>query len=190
MKLVEALPAGGQVAIADDPLAPLGMVVYDNSLVADDLLRQCAEELIARGLRLGGVVQSNQRCEGRRKCDMYLRDLLSGEEVLISLDRGNGARGCRLDPDAFQRINHWAARALSEGVDLLFLNKFGKEEAQGRGFRDVMAETLICGVPVLAGVSGLNLPDFLAFAGDVGTRIEPNRDSVLRWCMAAVESRA
>lgn len=169
---------------------PLGIVVYDDSLAADNLLAESASVLAASGYRLGGVVQSNPHRQGRRKCDMYLRDLLSGEEILISADRGNEARGCRLDPAAFARVGLWGERALAEHVDLLIVNKFGKEEAQGRGLRPLIAEAMIAGTPVLIGVSGLNLADFLAFAGDTGTHLAPERDAIVSWCRGAIKQRA
>lgn len=121
---------------------PLGVVVYEVGHEAGNILAWAADDLAASGYRLGGVVQSSVHRPGRRKCDMYLRDLSSGEEILISFDRGNGARGCRLDPAAFARAGLWGERALVEGVDLLILNKFGKQEAQGRGFRPLIADAL------------------------------------------------
>ena len=169
---------------------PLGVVVYDDSLEADNLLAQVAADLAASGYRLGGVVQSSVHRPGRRKCDMYLRDLSSGEEILISFDRGNEARGCRLDPAAFTRVSAWGERALAEGVDLLILNKFGKQEAQGRGLRPLIAEALIAGIPVMLGVSTLNLHDFVEFAGDSGTRLTPDRDTVVAWCRSAIRQKA
>ena len=165
---------------------PLGVMVYENSGEADDVLAQVAAVLAAEGYRLGGVVQSSVHRPGRRKCDMYLRNLLSGEQVLISLDRGNEARGCRLDPDAFARVSLWGEQALAGGIDLLVVNKFGKEEAQGRGLRTLIAEALIAGIPVMLGVSSLNLQDFEAFAGEAVQRLPPQSETILAWCRAAV----
>jgi nucleoside-triphosphatase THEP1 len=169
---------------------PLGVMVYDNSLEGDALLTQAADGLAAEGYRLGGVVQSSVHRPGRRKCDMYLRDLMSGEEILISLDRGNEARGCRLDADAFARVGLWGERALAAGVDLLVINKFGKEEAQGRGLRPLIAEALIAGIPVMLGVSSLNLDDLLAFAGAAAVRLPPGCEAIMAWCRAAARRRA
>lgn len=166
---------------------PLGAVVYDDGLAADDLLGQVAAALSAEGRRLGGVVQSSVRRPGRRKCDMYLRNLVSGEEILISVDRGNEARGCRLDADAFAHVSSWGEQALAEGVDLLVVNKFGKEEAQGRGLRALIAEALLAGTPVVLGVSTLNLPDLEAFAGEEAARLPPEREAILAWCRTAVK---
>jgi hypothetical protein len=168
----------------------LGITVYEDGLEADNLLARCATDLVAFAYRLGGVVQSNLHRRGRRKCDMYLKDLLSGEEILISSDRGNEARGCRLDPAAFVRIGAWGERALVENVDLLVLNKFGREEAHGRGLRPLIADALIAEIPVLTAVSRRNLADFLAFAGGSSTRLPSDREAIVAWCRTAIKRRA
>lgn len=181
-------PCGNRAAAAPAGALPLGVIVYENSMGADGLLAQAATSLAAQGYRLGGTVQSSVHRPGRRKCDMYLRDLLSGEEILISLDRGNEARGCRLDPDAFARVSLWGERALAAGVDLLVVNKFGKEETLGRGLRPLIAEALIAGIPVVLAVSSLNLPDLEAFAGEAVERLPARQEAILAWCRTAVKA--
>lgn len=171
-------------------LSRLGVVVYDDGLFADALIAQCATALIASGYRLGGVVQSNPHRDGRRRCDMYVRDLLGGDQVKISFDRGNEATGCRLDPDAFARVDAWVERAVLERVDLLIINKFGKEEARGRGLRPIIADALIAEIPLLIGVSTLNLCDFESFVGDSATRLSPDIEALTAWCRNAIEHRA
>jgi nucleoside-triphosphatase THEP1 len=174
----------------DLDLRPIGVVAYDDGLVRDALIAQSAAALLASGYKLGGVVQSNPHREGRRRCDMYVKDLLGGDEVKISLDRGNEARGCRLDQDAFARIDAWIERAVLEHVDLLVINKFGREEVHGRGLRGVIAEALIADIPLIIGVSTQNLGDFLAFAGDSAVRLKPEIENVTAWCRNAIERRA
>jgi nucleoside-triphosphatase THEP1 len=168
----------------------LGIVVYDDGPFADALIARCAAALATSGYRLGGVVQSNPHREGRRRCDMYVRDLLDGDEIKISLDRGNEARGCRLDPDAFARIDAWVERAMLERVDLLIINKFGKEEARGRGLRPVIADALIAEIPLVIGVSTLNLCNFLSFVGDSAKRLRPDVEAITAWCRNAIEREA
>ena len=171
-------------------LSQIGVVVYDDGLFSDALIAQCAAGLAASGYRLGGVVQSNAHRRGRRRCDMYMKDLLGGDEIKISLDRGNEARGCRLDPDAFARIDAWVERAVLERVDLLIINKFGREEAHGRGLRPVIAEALIAEIPLVIGVSTQNLCDFLTFIGDSATRLRPDIEAITAWCRNAIERGA
>ena len=175
---------------ANPDLSQIGVVVYDDGLFGDALIAQCAAGLVASGYRLGGVVQSNAHRRGRRRCDMYVKDLLGGDEIKISLDRGNEARGCRLDPDAFARIGAWVERAALERVDLLIINKFGKEEARGRGLRPVIAEALIAEIPLMIGVSTQNLCDFLTFVGDSATRLTPDIEAMTAWCWNAIEHGA
>jgi hypothetical protein len=121
---------------------------------------------------------------------MYVKDLLGGDEIKISLDRGNEARGCRLDPDAFARIDAWVEHAVLERVDLLIINKFGKEEAHGRGLRPVIADTLIAEIPLVIGVSTQNLHAFLTFVGDSAARLRPDIEAITAWCRNAVEHGA
>jgi nucleoside-triphosphatase THEP1 len=168
----------------------LGIVVYDDGLFADILIVRCAAALVASGYRLGGIVQSNPHRDGRRRCDMYVKDLLGGDEIKISFDRGNEARGCRLDPGAFARIDAWVERAVLERVDLLIINKFGKEEARGRGLRPVIADALIAEIPLLIGVSTQNLRNFLTFVGDSATRLKPDIEAITAWCRNAIEHGA
>jgi nucleoside-triphosphatase THEP1 len=171
-------------------LSQTGIVVYDDGLFNDALIAQCAAGLVGLGYRLGGVVQSNPHRRGRRRCDMYVKDLLGGDEIKISLDRGNEARGCRLDPDAFARIDTWIERAVLERVDLLIINKFGKEEAHGRGLRPVIAEALIAEIPLVIGVSTRNLCHFLTFVGASATRLKPDIEAITAWCRNAIERGA
>ena len=121
---------------------------------------------------------------------MYVKDLLGGDEIKISLDRGNEARGCRLNPDAFARIDAWIERAVLERVDLLIINKFGREEAHGRGLRLVIAEVLIAEIPLVIGVSTRNLCDFLTFVGDSATHLKPDIEAMTTWCRNAIERGA
>ena len=175
---------------ANPDLSQIGVVVYGDGLFRDALIAQCAAHLVASGYRLGGVVQSNAHQRGRRRCDMYVKDLLGGDEIKISLDRGNEARGCHLDPDAFARIDAWIERAVLERVDLLIINKFGKEEVHGRGLRPVIAEALIAEIPLMIGVSTRNLCDFLIFFGDSATRLRPDVEVITAWCRNAIERGA
>jgi nucleoside-triphosphatase THEP1 len=175
MMVTEAPAAGAML--------PLGLLIYNDSFEADRLLAQSARSLMQAGWKLGGVVQSNAQRPGRRKCDMFLTDLLTGEQILISNDRGNEARGCRLDPDAFVRAGFWVERALAADVDLLIVNKFGKQEAKGQGLRGMIADALLSEIPVVLGVSRLNLDACLEFSGGSFANLPPDQDAIVSWCL-------
>ena len=70
---------------------------------------------------------------------------------------------------------------MGQGSDLLIVNKFGKHEAQGRGFRTVIAEALSKGIPVLVGINALNLSAFEEFAEGLATRLPPEPTALESW---------
>ena len=168
---------------------PLALVRYR---AADDvglLLARCAFALCEAGHHIQGIVQISRKRPDRRKCDMFLQNLATGEEVCITEDRGDGARGCRLDRAALAQATLWAEQALALRPQLLVLNKLGKEEALGRGFFPVMAEALDANVPVLIAVSDLNFDAAQALTAGAGTLIEPVESAIVDWCAAVVRSR-
>jgi hypothetical protein len=113
---------------------------------------------------------------------MDVKVLPSGEIFRISQDRGPGARGCRLDPAMLEAGVALVDRALQDAPDILILNKFGKHEAEGRGFRQTIAEALSRGIPVLLGINPLNLEAFLNCAGDLAGEVGPQAGAVAEWC--------
>ncbi|WJS84265.1 DUF2478 domain-containing protein [Paracoccus sp. TOH] len=162
----------------------LGYVTLSGRGAIDALLAGVVARLEAEGLRLAGTVQTNIDRDDRPLCDMDLRLLPDGPTVRISVDRGAEARGCRLDAEALERSVLWTERALDR-AEFLVVNKFGKQEAEGRGLAGTIAEALARGLPVLVGVNGLNLPPFLEFAGGLADALPPEPEAVLRWCRAA-----
>lgn len=167
----------------------LGYVSLPGRGANDRFLGQVAAQLQDRGLRLAGTVQSNIERPGRRKCDMDIIVLPDGPVLRISEDRGDLARGCRLDAGVLEQAVAGVAQAMP-GADLLIVNKFGKQEAEGRGMAALIAKALEQNIPVLLGVNGLNLPAFKAFAGGFETPLTVATEDVLDWCLAAVEKSA
>ena len=119
-----------------------------------------------RASGLAGIVQINVDRPGRRRCDMMVEDLSSGERVRISQDRGEMARGCRLDHGVLAAVVSAVEASLLRDVDILIINKFGKEEVEGRGFRHAIALALENETPVLIGVPARNAEAWRAFCGD------------------------
>ncbi|WP_417809162.1 DUF2478 domain-containing protein [Thioclava sp.] len=147
---------------------------------ADLLLGRFAQRAIAAGLRVCGTVQVNTERAKSHACDMDIQVLPDGPVLRISQALGAGSRGCRLDPAALETAVHAVADGL-EGADLLIINKFGKMEAEGRGFRTVMAEAVALGIPVLTGLNGLNEAAFARFAEGYAQALPPTIDALCDW---------
>ena len=147
----------------------------------DLILERLAADLASDGVRCCGTVQINTECTNGGPCDMDVRVLPDGPVLRISQDLGPSARGCRLDPAALETAVGLVAAGLSSGADLLVVNKFGKHEAAGRGFRDVIAQAVAMEVPVLVGLNALNREAFLSFAGDMAIQLPPQRAALREW---------
>ncbi|WP_209424753.1 DUF2478 domain-containing protein [Pararhodobacter sp. SW119] len=162
----------------------LGYVISEGRGTVDPLMSEVAGALRAQGWPLAGVVQVNTETGPDTKCDMDLQVLAGAEAVRISQRLGRLARGCRLDPQGLERAVGLVEQALSARPRLLLINKFGKAELEGRGFRPTIGRALAEGVPVLTAVNRGNLPGFHDFTGGLGTALPPERDAVLDWCVA------
>ena len=147
----------------------------------DPRLAAVAGHLMQRGLRLCGTVQVNTERGDGRHCDMDLMVLPDGPTLRISQDRGKWARGCRLDVGSLELAVARVSGALDFGADLMIINKFGKHEAEGRGFRSVIAAALERGVPVLVGLNPLNREAFDTFAAGLATGLAGDLGSILEW---------
>jgi hypothetical protein len=147
----------------------------------DPLLHGVAMAAIAEGRRVAGIVQINREVPGSARCDMDAVVLPDGPVFRISQSLGREARGCRLDPEGLERAVGAAGVRLAAGADLLVVNKFGKQEALGRGFRPLIADALERGASVLVGANALNLPALEAFTGGLAIRLPAEHDALLRW---------
>ena len=163
----------------------LAYVVAQGRGAADRLLWDVAHTLQARGVAVAGAVQVNRDRAPDRKCDMDLH-ILSGADpvVRISQDLGRLSHGCRLDPAGLERAVGLVAAAVSRAPTLLIVNKFGKQELDGRGFCPVIAEALGAGIPVLTAVNAGNLAGFEDWAGPLAHQLPPDRDRLLAWCLS------
>ncbi len=147
----------------------------------DPLLHEVAGAAAARGLRLAGIVQVNSDRPGCARCDMDAVVLPDGPVIRISQALGAQARGCRLDAEGLETAVAAAEARLAQGVDLLIVNKFGKQEAAGRGFRPVIAAALEAGADVLVGVNEMNLPALETFTGGAAEALDPDPATLLDW---------
>jgi nucleoside-triphosphatase THEP1 len=154
------------------PVSPLTGLIYGDGPAFDPVIASLVRQWQAEGLRLAGVVQLNEPREGRRRCDMILEDLSSGRRIPISENRGALARGCHLDHEALARILVNVHHSLSAGADLLVVNKFGREEVEGRGFVEIIAAAMEHAIPAVIGVPMRNLAAFRLFGDGAAEEVE------------------
>jgi hypothetical protein len=153
------------------------------------LVAIAVERLRAGGLRIAGMVQRQVERPDRPRCDLIGHDLGSGIERPLSEDRGPAARGCRLDTSALEGFVALSEAALERGADVLVASRYGKREAQGAGFRDVIAAAASRGVQVLVPVHCDYLEAWQEFAGGLGCHMPATTAAVEVWCARVIEER-
>ena len=158
----------------------IAAVVYADGVYPDQAMARALEPMREAGIQLAGVLQrAADALPGRHPCDLLIEDLASGEVVALAEHRGKEARGCRLDVGLLTEVAEAVLTSLqTESPRLLVVNKFGKIEADGGGMRDVIAEAVGLGIPVLVGVPARNLDRWRAFAGPLAVEL-PDDDAAL-----------
>lgn len=153
----------------------------------DLILHQVAQSVIQAGYKPAGTAQINTEHADAGPCDMDVVVLPNGPKIRISQSLGREARGCRLDPTALETAVG-LAQARLPGSDCLIVNKFGKHEADGRGFRPVIGDALALGLPVLVGLNQLNEAAFQEFSGGIAQRINPVQADLENWLLTCIEA--
>lgn len=168
-----------------------GAITVKGQGTGDLLLAQVAARLKAMGWPLAGVIQQNTETDPSRPCDMDLVVLQGMARLRISQDLGAMSQGCRLDPAALERAVGLVEATLNQVPPrLLIVNKFGRQEAEGRGFRPLIGQALGLGVPVLTLVAPEHRQAFDAFADGMADILPPEVDAVLGWCRHVADAPA
>jgi hypothetical protein len=152
----------------------------------DRLLADTAENLSCRGLVLSGLVKDHSHTSRfENGCDMRVRVLPDGPSIPITQSLGLGSGSCRLDPGAIAEAVSLVERNGLAQSDLLILNKFGPEEAAGRGFCSIIGTALEHDIPVLVGVSRVNIEAFERFASGMADVLPAEPGRIFDWCLEA-----
>ncbi len=148
----------------------------------DRLLSDIADRLLAGSVPLAGIVKDFGYASAYENgCDMKVRVLPDGPVIKITQDLGAGSDACRLDPGAIAEAVATVERGAFRDAALFILNKFGPEEAAGRGFCSAIGSALEADIPVLVGLSAANKAAFDAFSGGMATTLAPQPEAIIAW---------
>ncbi len=165
---------------------PLGVVRFADREPVDALLEAVARELRANGVHVAGYVQREIE-DGDSCCALvHLENIADGRTSCITQPLGPGSRGCRLDPRALADLCGSLLAELDLGVDMLLLNRFGKAESEGQGFRTVIEKAFDKGIPVLVAVRGSYAEAWQAFGGAFADDLPADSEKIAAWCYQAI----
>lgn len=163
------------------PIPAIGAVIHPPEHSPEALLAAFAAELAARGFRVGGVTQDTRLGADGCKCTMEMVELDSGRRINLSQDLGRESSSCALDPAALAEASGALRRAVTDGADVVFANKYAKVEIGGGGLAAEMLQTMAAGMPLLTALPAAYLDDWLRFTGGRGQLLAPTRTALWRW---------
>lgn len=168
---------------------PIAAVLYGPDDPVEQLLAQTARLLVARGVRVGGLVQYDIGATEHDLCCMELEDIAGGQRFSLSQNLGKGSQSCRLDPAALAQAAMAIRQAVAAGVDLVVINKFSSQEVAGSGLRDEMGLVAAAGVPLLTAVGRRFLDQWQEFTGGESALLAPDGAAILAWWQAVAAAR-
>ena len=149
---------------------------------AGALLEACAQRLLAAGVRVGGLVQhTGSYASGGKRLELV--DVASGERFEISQNLGTASSGCCINEQAMAHASSVLRRALEEGAELLVINRYGPEEADGGGFAAEFAQAAGAGVPVITTVGEGRREAWETFAGDMAVTLPLDEQAAVQLCL-------
>lgn len=165
----------------------LAAIAHDGHGIAEPVLEGFVQRVRAQGWRVRGLLQVSEvdrpepQSGGACQRRMELVDIAQGERYLISQALGKGSTACCLDAAGVAAASVVLRRALDQQPDLIVANRFGKLEVQGTGLRQDIAAAVVAGVPLVTAVDARFLPEWQAFAGELGVTLPPAVEALEQW---------
>lgn len=150
----------------------------------DALLERVVRHLQAEGVKVSGYLQ-RESLDPNSCCNIsHLEDVSDGTWHRISQALGSGSRGCRLDPRALADVSGLLLARLEADTEFLVLNRFGKGESEGQGFRAVIERAFDLGIPVLTAVRETYADAWDAFTDGSATLLPADAPAIFSWADA------
>jgi Protein of unknown function (DUF2478) len=170
-----------------DSQCDLAAVVYEKGQDPDALLRDFATDLGRRGFRAVGLVQVGDRSGRAPQLSAML--VHSGEHLRLFQDLGPEASGCKLDVGQLLDAGSQVAQAIDDGADVVIINRFGKQECEGKGLAYLIERALSADIPVVIAVPAHRFADWIRFADGMSVKLNCDSESLDAW-WAAVSAPA
>lgn len=168
----------------------IGAIKYCHSPDVDPALEALVSRARELGVSMVGCLQVQLPDPGSCCPISHLENLASGAQTRITQPLGSGSTGCRLDPGALANAAENLLRQLETKPDVLILNRFGRGESEGRGFRPVIERALELGIPVLTAVKDRYTPEWETFSADLSTYLPADADTLLSWLLPQLPSQS
>lgn len=161
-------------------------VRFEDGEPVDALLEAVVRQLQADGFHVAGYVQRETEDAGSCCALVHLENIADRRTFCITQPLGPGSRGCRLDPRVLADLCSSLLVELDLGVDILLLNRFGKAESEGQGFRTVIEKAFEKGIPFLVAVRDSYADAWNTFGGMFADDLPADAEKMIAWCRQAI----
>lgn len=177
---VQRLQKAKRMAPTQPRTNKLVSVEFRDGFDIDSVLNNVAAALAADGVRVAGLVQQGGATPGGAPDrTLALRDLATGDHHRITEERGAAALGCRLDWQAITELAQRIETGLDDAPDVLIVNRFGRAESEGRGFRGAIEKALAQGACVIVAVRDEYKVPWQAFHAGLAVSAAPEAADIL-----------
>jgi hypothetical protein len=162
-----------------DAQSDVAALIYQVDQDPDGLLLDFVGDLQGRGLRPVGLVQRGHHDVG--SAALPARMIHRGVDVDLFQQAATYTRGRRLDLDKLAQARSAMMAAIDEGADLLVVNRFGRQEQQGRGLARLIEHALRADVPVVVPVPAFRFDDWIAYVEGMCVKLSCDRAALEAW---------
>ena len=148
----------------------------------DQIISEIVDELKHREFQIAGYLQRGIINSPGSRTDFYLESVAGGDKATISQSLGSGSTGCRLDSAALAEFSKKLSSEIEDHIDMIVLNRFGKGESEGQGFRIAIEKAVAMDIPVLTAVRDEYIESWREFCGEFGVEVSPTKEAISEWC--------
>ncbi len=130
--------------------------------------------------RIGGILQEGLLDSEGAITGLNAIDVSTNRRIPITRPVTNDG-DCGLDVAALAGTTGIISKAISDGVDLVVVDKFGELEQNGKGLIDEILQTIVAGIPLLISVSEAALPVWQERTGELGGVLSFTEEAFQQW---------
>lgn len=147
------------------------------------LMRAFADEVIADGWRVGGIIQEVLKDDDGNITGIDAIELDTGNRFEINrpTESDREHKTCSLNTLVLAEAGGELDRAIRARADLVLIEKFGEQEQQGGGLADEILRAVSEGIPTLVAVPSGVRDVWLEFTGEMGEEMDFNIESFRAW---------
>lgn len=160
--------------------ATLAAVCSSNTTAVDLKIEALVTRLLGNGYHIQGVLQKpvDKNATG---CNARLYRIGVNGQYNISQQLGAGSSSCNLDTEVLEQAAFDISSAITPDTDLVVVNRFGKRESQGGGFRAVFERAMELDIPVLTVVQEQMASSWLDYGGSSVALLRDDTSDLREW---------